>query len=385
MNLTFTIKNFKCFEEQSVPLGQLTVLAGANSVGKSSVVQALLLSRVVVEKFQSFHSTNLEGVAGQEIPLNGPFVLNLGNASEVLNRNALGDEIVFLLSNKEGIASRAVFQKPTREEAYSLLCSSIDFGEVKVKERNPFISVEPHLSLRHSDFYYLNAERIGPRIRHEVGDLPYPHAGWQGEYAIQVIGENKTMEIPEARCFDTAQARNLVHQSRLWLENIAPGTRLDDANLIRGIKTAEVNFADSKPTNVGFGLSYVLPIIVNGLVAASGSMFIVENPEAHLHPLGQSQIGKFLAKVAASGVQVVIETHSEHVINGIRIATMKGVLQPDDVAINFFQRNEETGSVEIQQIGLTASGDLTKFPTGFFDQTQQDLVELIKLKQAQPR
>jgi len=101
--------------------------------------------------------------------------------------------------------------------------------------------------------------------------------------------------------------------------------------------------------------------------------------------LGQSRIGQFLAQMTAAGVQIIIETHSEHVINGIRIAAMKGVLSPDDVAINFFLRNQETEKVEVQQIGLTTSGDLTKFPAGFFDQTQQDLVELIKLKQSKIR
>jgi len=121
------------------------------------------------------------------------------------------------------------------------------------------------------------------------------------------------------------------------------------------------------------------------LLALPNTMFIVENPEAHLHPAGQSRIGQFLAQMASAGVQVVVETHSEHVLNGIRIATMKGLLKPDEVAINFFQRNEETENVEIQEIGLTTSGDLTKFPAGFFDQTQQDLVKLITLKQTQSR
>jgi predicted ATPase len=387
MKSTLTIKNFKCFEEQSVPLGQLTVLAGANSVGKSSVVQALLLSRVMIDRFDSYGGIELEEHSNWEmrnIPLNGPFFLNLGNASEVLNKNASDDKITFFLSN-EGWRVSTVFRRPEQEDAYTLLGIDYGYGLDPTMAGGNASFANPDFPLLHSNFYYLNAERIGPRIRYEVSDLPYLHAGWQGEYAIQVIGENKNAPVPEERCLDTQQVRNLLTQVRLWLENIAPGTRLDDANLVRGIKIAEVNFGANRPTNVGFGLSYVLPIIVNGLVAASGSMFIVENPEAHLHPLGQSQIGRFLAKVAAAGVQVVIETHSEHVINGIRIAAMRGVLSPDDVAINFFQRNPQTEKVEVQQIGLTTSGDLTNFPAGFFDQTQQDLVELIKLKQAKPQ
>lgn len=60
---------------------------------------------------------------------------------------------------------------------------------------------------------------------------------------------------------------------------------------------------------MGFGLSYALPIVVGGLVAAKDGLLIVENPEAHLHPQGQSNMGQFLAWLAGKGVQVIVETH----------------------------------------------------------------------------
>lgn len=369
-----SIQDFKCFEQQSISLGELTLLAGANSVGKSSVIQALLLNRMVIEYFYKTEIwENLEngqsyGPVSVSFSLNGPFLLNLGSSSEVLNMNAPSGILSFTISQGDNCLELS-FNVPQEEDSYSLLLSGIT--------RSGVIS---DLSLIKIPFYYLNAERIGPRIRHEVDDLRYLHAGWQGEYAVQVIGDNKLRPVEDSRCFDSEQAPGLLHQSRLWLDSIAPGTELTDASLVNGIKSAFINLNGRKPTNAGFGISYVLPIIVNGLIAEKGSMFIVENPEAHLHPSGQSQIGKFLAKIAASGVQVVLETHSEHVINGIRISALTNVINPQNVIINFFNWDSTHSKVQVTPICVNDAGDLTSYPKGFFDQEQRDIAEIIRAK-----
>ncbi len=373
MDFEFSIKNFKCFEGIDIPFRQLTVLAGANSVGKSSVVQSLLLIRQVLEHYRKSGSLELlqEGKNVAFPPdyfsINGPFLLNLGLASEVMNRSALEAENKIFYQMKANNGSvRIGFTLPD-EETYSLRLNNISLeGEWPAE-----------LSINNFHFYYLNAERIGPRIRHEVEDQKYPHTGWQGEFAIQLIGSYKTRPIPKNRCFDSDQARGLLEQSRLWLDFIAPGTTINDANLIGGIKSAEVTLSGSRPTNIGFGISYVLPIIVNGLIASEGAMLIVENPEAHLHPAGQSRIGQFLATIAASGVQVVVETHSEHVLNGIRIATVKDVLKNRDVVVNYIHKNTDN-QVVASTIQLNDAGDLTSYPKGFFDQEQRDIAEIIR-------
>lgn len=374
MNLT--IKKFKCFEDIIIPFEQLTVLAGSNSVGKSTIVQSLLLARTVVERFRRTESWvgMTEGkrmiFPPDSFSLNGPFHLNLGSTAEVLNRNAYDNKMGFTFDLEEENQLDITFTVPDEEDSYNLLLDNV---------RLPKPNDLSQLSLSNFFFYYLNAERIGPRIRYEVDDLPYLHTGWQGEYTIQIVGGNKTLPIPEDRCFDTSQVTHLLEQTRLWLGHIVPGTTLDDARIIKGIKTAEADFDKSKPPNVGFGLSYVLPIIVNGLVASKGSMFIVENPEAHLHPYGQSQIGKFLAVIANAGVQVVVETHSEHVINGIRLATLEGKLPHKQVQINFFDRDDRNG-VRLTPIHLNEKADLSEWPGGFFDQQERDLANIFRMK-----
>lgn len=133
------------------------------------------------------------------------------------------------------------------------------------------------------------------------------------------------------------------------------------------------------PAHSGFGLTYSLPILVAGLLVKPGSILIVENPEAHLHPQGQSQIAQFLARVAASGVYVVVETHSDHIINGTRLscADREHPLQSDDVIIHYFDRDNE-GAPSVEAIRVNSRGNLSKWPVGFFDQFERDLAEILK-------
>ena len=136
----------------------------------------------------------------------------------------------------------------------------------------------------------------------------------------------------------------------------------------------------TRPTNMGFGVSYALPIIVAGLLIENGGLLIVENPEAHLHPAAQSRIGAFLARVAGDGVQVFVETHSDHVLNGIRRAVAQDALVPaDQVLVHFFQDGGDDVA-PVVPLALTQTGQLSAWPPGFFDQTQKDLAVLARSK-----
>lgn len=102
---------------------------------------------------------------------------------------------------------------------------------------------------------------------------------------------------------------------------------------------------------------------------------MVENPEAHLHPAGQSRLGGFLARVAGSGVQVLIETHSDHVVNGVRLAVAaERTIAADDTIVHFF------GEGEPAVIELNEHGRLTEWPDGFFDQIENDLGRLARAR-----
>lgn len=363
MSYTLKIQNYKCLKDINVPFEQLTVLVGANSVGKSSIIQALLLSRISIEHSKRIFAECIT------IPLNGPYLLSLGNSLGVLNRDSNANDICFMwYENEASHVSLKFFVNDTdKTDNYDL-------------ELQPARFMDGISVLEQKHFYYLNAERIGPRISYEFETQDFPHTGYQGEYAVQLLHNYQDFNVIEAKKTDNEKSLTLRWQTRAWMDFIIPGISIDNTQLYGKIKKGEVTFGNSIPTNVGFGISYILPIVVAGLIAEKGSMLIVENPEAHLHPLGQSRIGRFLAKIANAGVCVVVETHSEHVINGIRLATLENKISPKDVQINFLTQETSQSTPIVKSIQVNDTGDLTSYPKGFFDQEKKDFAEMIRLK-----
>ena len=132
-----------------------------------------------------------------------------------------------------------------------------------------------------------------------------------------------------------------------------------------------------RATNVGFGITYVLPIIVAVLSSAPGSLLLIENPEAHLHPRGQARMGELLALAASCGIQVVIETHSDHVLNGIRLSVHGGNLSPEMVQLHFFQRRQQDGQSLVTSPRIDRNGRIDQWPDGFFDEWDKSLETLL--------
>jgi predicted ATPase len=131
-----------------------------------------------------------------------------------------------------------------------------------------------------------------------------------------------------------------------------------------------------RPMNTGYGLTQVLPIIVAGVSARTDDILIIENPEVHLHPAGQSQMGEFLAKVASAGVQLVVETHSDHVLNGIRRSVKHGTLSHEQCMIHYFNRRDAEAA-QVTSPKVMPDGSIDHWPKGFFDQYDNDLTDLV--------
>ncbi len=113
--------------------------------------------------------------------------------------------------------------------------------------------------------------------------------------------------------------------------------------------------------------------MVSGLIADPGDMLIVENPEAHLVPSAQSRIANFLARVSRTGVQVFIESHSEHILNGLRIAVKEKVSGHKETNIIFFEGDK---AYSVRKIPVTEEGKIINWPDGFFDQVEKDFERL---------
>jgi len=357
------IKNFKCFEDIEVGIKPLTVLSGVNGMGKSSFMQSLLLLR------QSVLESG--GLAGAR--LNGSLV-SLGYADDVLYENAQSDEtIVFTLTDSFHSASfNYSYNKGSR------LLNLV--GEL------PTIS---NLSLFGEDFYYLKAERIGPRTAFDSvdsGNSPFNRIGNAGEYCASLLASYERMPIgSELLLHEQEPLNELRIQVEAWLSEIGQTPRIhlnehssmDRVSMQFSFMRDGIPSGNYRPTNVGFGLTYTLPIFVAALLAKPGGVLLIENPEAHLHPKGQSAMGRFLCQVAASGVQVFVETHSDHLLNGIRIATKKGLITPDDVSLHFFHREKDAQATTVTTPRLDKHGRLDRWPEGFFDEWENGLSELL--------
>jgi predicted ATPase len=370
------IENFKCFTKANISLNGLTIMAGANGNGKSTAIQALLYLRRTIEhcgewKDNTYHLNDINGL---NVPLNGVYCLSLGNSNYILNQNYYTK-----------LLQLGIFNEHTS--------TTVDYAVDESSPRlwlSPIRVVKEHdsdLPIYLQEFYYLNAERVGPRISQELRFFDYPNAGWQGETTAQILDLDKGYyKIVEERCFPNSKSVYIKDQVNFWLDFIIKGVKVkvetSDKTLSSQI-LLENRYTFSEPTfatNLGFGVSYILPILATGLIAKKGSFFIVENPEAHLHPSAQSKIGRFLAMVAKAGVNVIVETHSDHVINGIQIAAAKNEIDNNLITINYFRNAEEENQPNVLPIAITQKGELSEWPSGFFDQTQIDFAELIKLR-----
>ncbi|QOS92056.1 AAA family ATPase [Peribacillus sp. JNUCC41] len=365
------INNFKCFQNHEISFKPLTILVGGNGVGKSSVIQSLLLSKQSLQKIQ----TAEDGLRGTnfEIELKGPYLLNLGFPKNVISSDADSKQISFSLINDLNEQTKFDFTFPENYGEHLLQ------GHVSKVDNSSSIPLQ-------KGFSYLNAERLGPRVGLPLGPNSEWNIGYKGEYSSHILFRADTSN---RRVHDLLKilgdSSRFSRQVEAWLQEIVPDLQLD-YKLIEDASLASIKFKSNSldtdffpAPNTGFGISYTLPIIIAGLIQSSeeNSTLIIENPEAHLHPYGQSRIGKFLARVSMTGVQVIVETHSEHVINGARIEMAK-LEKNEDMKVNFF--NTINNSIQIQELHINKVGELSDWPTGFFDQEQCDLKELFQMK-----
>lgn len=358
------ICGLKCYADQTIPFGKITLLAGANAAGKSTVIQSLLLLR---------QSSVLNVLQAGQLLLKGPLT-NVGTAGDARNQLEGADRIDFDLQTEYLLSFH--FEIPKGDpQNYVLL--GVPGAEVPdLGERGLFGDW----------FVYLSAERLGPRLMYPTSEQleRFSAVGVQGELVPHVLaryqGERVANTELAERLRDSQPSAKLLHQARGWMRELIPGVdfvveELHVADQVRiGVRNHSVQDY-VRPTNTGFGVMYSMPIVIGALMSPPGSLMIIENPEAHLHPAAQSRMGYLLAQVAASGVQVIVETHSDHVLNGLRRAVKKEVLQPHDVSLLAFTARHNASPL-VQSVRIYTDGGMEPPIPGFFDQIDNDMMEL---------
>ena len=224
---------------------------------------------------------------------------------------------------------------------------------------------------------YLTADRIGVEDTYPKSLEGKDRIGVRCEYAFFYLAVHQGEEIKEKGfIFDGTSKKTLGGQVDYWLERIL-GYRVT-AEEIQGTELIRVAYKnrelgrDIRPKNVGTGVSYIAEIIIAALSCRKGDVLIIENPEIHLHPSGQCELMEFLIFLARKGLQVVMETHSDHVFNGLRRCVSNDRISNDKVRIYFFRQNEDKISIPVE-IFLDENGHVKNQQDGLFDQIEKDL------------
>lgn len=363
--------NFKAFENQLFEFRPLTLLSGLNSTGKSSVMQALLLLR------QSYQQELLKELG---LALNGDLI-RIGNAQDAFYEGAKEDCIEFEITYEDGKKGIWRFNYELEKKETDLL--DLNFASSTKQEDSIYQS-----SIFDKRFHYLQAERIGPRLVNEMSDYKVRRLrqlGTKGEYTAHFLNVYGREPISIANlAYPQAKSMDLIDQVEGWMREVSPGTRISvNSNPDIDLMNLQYSYGDSNPyrsTNVGFGISYTLPILVAILSSEPGTLILIENPEAHLHPKGQAKMGELLALAASCDIQVVIETHSDHVLNGIRVAVHDGKVHPEYVQLHYLQRRENRGLTftEVVSPHIDRNGRIDKWPDGFFDEWDKSLDALLE-------
>ena len=383
------LHDFKCFDLLKLPLANLTLLSGANASGKSSVLQALVL----------LHQTMREHEWSRRLLLNGD-AIRLGTVGDVVDK-VNGRRAIEIGLVDSGVSYHWSFSGERAEMSMAVDHVTVD-GSTNSQPKMlqyllpPLIDSQiatmvestcshgtavlqldfDSLPYRLRGLTYITAERIGPREFYPIEETATV-VGPAGEHAVSVLHLGRDESIILAGLIIEGVPPTRLRQVEARMQQFFPGCGLvvqqvPQANAVTlGLRTSEdTDF--HRPIHVGFGLTQVLPIVVAALSASRGDILLIENPEVHLHPAGQALMGQFLADVAQAGVQVVLETHSDHVLNGVRRSVKAGRLKPEQIAIHFF-RPRSANQTQVVSPQMDKSGNIDAWPEGFFDQFDKDL------------
>ncbi|MCX8086371.1 MAG: DUF3696 domain-containing protein [Rhodocyclaceae bacterium] len=231
--------------------------------------------------------------------------------------------------------------------------------------------------------YYLGPLRTPPRRVYQwSGDTP-PHVGAEGEYAIAAL-------LAAAETGRELNRGHKRHRQRFdafiagWLADLGIIHSFEVRPVADGRKEYEVlvrthkNSAVVKLTDVGMGVSQVLPTLVQAFYSPPGSVVWMEQPEIHLHPMAQANLADAFISAVQSyengiprGTQLIVETHSEHFLTRLQRRVAEGVIGADDVAVYFVRHGDE--QAEMEPLRLNMFGEIENWPENFFGDEMGDI------------
>lgn len=333
------IDNFKCFDLQQVEFSHFNLLTGPNSTGKSTVIQSLLLL------YQTLRQEEY---------------IKLGSFGDMKNMYTSRKMICISAETTNGDLE-VVLKQPDEQL------------ETMVRENGPDLSC----------MVYLNAERTGVEEVYPRNTRDERLIGVGGEFAFAYLSKFKLEPIQQKEFIKSEEAgEGFSNQVNYWLDYIL-GYQINvevilDTDLVKVTYSKKNSSRQLRPINVGTGVTYVANLVVSALSCRVDDLFMVENPEIHLHPGAQARVAEFLIFLASKGLQVVVESHSDHIYNGLRRCIKNCEIDRTQTRVYYFETGDD-GKTFLTKIPIRADGAEEVHPMGLFDQIDEDMDELLGL------
>lgn len=436
-----SLKDFKCFEEVDIEFGKITLLTGANSSGKSSLIYALLgimqskhfpeffalngklvnmggFEDVIRKKSDADHFEITVTFKGEKLittwkqngfneqPLLIDFIYQGSSFNKQISIKDDGSLEVNLSIEKESygkiismINDKNLHSRLTRWKlhTFGVLVENIEvdkilnsdyailfeddnivqirysFPDLKLLNETNYHVVPTYEDTDFADFNYIGSFRLPPERTY----YSKPNASLVGVNGEGYIDQIISWEEHERELLD-----NLIFEIKeLGLLSNIETNRMKGGRFEVNVKTNK-NSSFASLTDVGFGVSQFLPIIVADFQLNDTSCLAVSQPEIHLHPKIQATLGEYFARqIKKTEKQYIVETHSEYLINRLRLLIVKGELNPDDVKLYYMENDgDKTTTYKIE---LTTDGQIKNAPQGFFDTYEMDVMDIALFASAQ--
>lgn len=434
------LTNFKAFKHLEIEMKPITILVGPNNSGKSSILQAFLLLKQTMDSGDKESPLILGGSQAHfqfgtykdfVFENNGRNQLSIGVSitSSIKSKRKIGHKTITRPKKiNEGInvvfSYRPRLKRIIREKLevfrdndlfYRNINNKIDFWSRKLEKEEKNILREFIMSYNFLDIPHLaplkykkKAEKlIGSqrmpqifnmlsktfwRMRHSllsityIGPLrqyPARNYSYSGEIKKEIgnRGENSIEIIADKLMRKGKYGRKLKESVNYWLKK-GLAAEIGIKNITGTLYEARIRNLISKEyeniLDVGFGSSQVIPIILGGLNMPQEYMFIVEQPEIHLHPKAQAELGDYFVELATKyKKQVLIETHSEYFILRIQNNVSKGKIDPNDIVVYFLdskKKGKRCTKLELDKNGFFKQ----EWPGGFFPERFEETKRLAK-------
>lgn len=371
------VKALKSIKDLTIDCSRLNLIVGTNSAGKSTFLQALLLD-----------AQNGIDKSG----LNGPLI-SLGEYREARNYY-MSDSNIKIWIWENGCKEPAWVEF---SEDLENLCKVTVSGEVDdldiVMDKVPLNKDKSHHLYWETGFRYLSCHRLGPQDIYAKYFGNDDNLGIDGEYSFSYLMKHESDPVADELVNNKENLTNsLGEQVNYWLNYIV-GTNL----LVKDIKKTnylQVKYSNnpanlnsetmySRPINVGSGISYLITILITCLASDKNDIILIENPEIHLHPKAQSRLCEFLYYISSSGRQLFVETHSDHIFNGIRVGIANKTMREDYINVNFFvldkNFNTQCNPIKFGDFGKIIGTNKELDINDLFDQFEIDLDRMLGL------